>query len=509
MAKDDGGGGGVVKGLQQHLQQALFLPPSPIFDVPEFPPLRRVVPLPKRRRTTIDAPHDSNEGTAGAIVSKSEVGRKNATTMTMTPDELASTLSTSMALHSYYMPLFQQQQLHQSYHLELPSQPHTTNSDISSATTTTTNVLDTTAAATANVQVSKEDGQTGAGEIFKDDIDARHVDPADLKALGDNRYETVEDQERDMDSHDRFENGFDFGYEYSASGGNGGRPISLNKMGASDDLSTPMSTAPITSTSTSTSPPGKPKNFKKRKVPVAAHARLEDVMDPQDGEEEGGEALFGAERGIAAEPIDTVPPAPPPLSHMTLTSPYATTSNGGNNAGDNMSGVVLSFKKRGKLSPAAQAGLQLKEMLRNRKRQLATVLGAFSHNDSLALDQALSGRYPFAKYESQLQSGYATGMAAATNTTFNTISTDNGKAPQGPPISPSRLRKKRGRVLLSEIKKASVPVDENKRLPECAFSFEHDSPSTFFSNLFLFNLPHCLCWTLIHWNYNVSPSMNP
>lgn len=51
--------------------------------------------------------------------------------------------------------------------------------------------------------------------------------------------------------------------------------------------------------------------------------------------------------------------------------------------------------RKGRLSVATLAGLQHKEMLKNRKRQLAVVLGALSHGDTLALDQALSARYPF------------------------------------------------------------------------------------------------------------------
>ncbi|KAI0063970.1 hypothetical protein BV25DRAFT_324795 [Artomyces pyxidatus] len=50
--------------------------------------------------------------------------------------------------------------------------------------------------------------------------------------------------------------------------------------------------------------------------------------------------------------------------------------------------------RRGRMLPATLVGLQHKEMLRQRKRQLAAVLGALSHGDTLALDQALSAKYP-------------------------------------------------------------------------------------------------------------------
>ncbi|KAI6044446.1 hypothetical protein EDC04DRAFT_2642628 [Pisolithus marmoratus] len=47
------------------------------------------------------------------------------------------------------------------------------------------------------------------------------------------------------------------------------------------------------------------------------------------------------------------------------------------------------------ISPSTLAGLQHKELLNHRKRQLATVLGALSLGDTLALDQALSTHIPF------------------------------------------------------------------------------------------------------------------
>lgn len=54
-------------------------------------------------------------------------------------------------------------------------------------------------------------------------------------------------------------------------------------------------------------------------------------------------------------------------------------------------------QRKGKLSKATLAGLQHKDMLKTRKRQLAVVLGALTHGDTLALDQALSTSYPFAQ----------------------------------------------------------------------------------------------------------------
>lgn len=69
---------------------------SPIFDVLEFPPLRRVKPLPKRRRTTGPEP-DGNKGLLAAPSSNTQAVDPAA-------DELVASFSTSMALQSYYLP---------------------------------------------------------------------------------------------------------------------------------------------------------------------------------------------------------------------------------------------------------------------------------------------------------------------------------------------------------------------------------------------------------------------
>lgn len=57
---------------------------------------------------------------------------------------------------------------------------------------------------------------------------------------------------------------------------------------------------------------------------------------------------------------------------------------------------VTPTPRKGKITPSTLAGLQHKELLKHRKRQLAAVLGALSLGDTLALDQALSTHLPFA-----------------------------------------------------------------------------------------------------------------
>ncbi|KAI5121880.1 hypothetical protein M0805_001086 [Coniferiporia weirii] len=294
-----------------------------LFDAPEFPPLRRVIALPKRRRT-IDPAFDvpiKDGPTATDHLAEGD----NQTT----PGELASTLTTSMALQSYYTPLF-----------------------------------------------------NGVQEMFKDDIDSRHVDPGDLAA----RAHTQED-----------------GY---------GRDDGDREDGDYTDHLT------------------QPGNTKKRKVPVTLHARAgEDVLSAADGEESFADRAFLADRG-EAEAVEAVPPAPPPVSAA----------------------------KKGRLSRATRAGLQHKEMLKSRKRQLASLLGALSHNDSLALDQALSSSYPFIK----------------------SIHSKSGQELQGQPVRLSRrlARRKTRALTLMPNSTLAPPADENAKVPECSFTFEHDSPSS-------------------------------
>ncbi|OBZ73603.1 ATP-dependent RNA helicase ded1 [Grifola frondosa] len=76
-----------------HLPQAMYRPPSPIFDVPEFPTLRRVKPLPKRRRTSHD---DAVNPTPTAPASLDRPA---------TAEDLLAHADALTALQSYYLPV--------------------------------------------------------------------------------------------------------------------------------------------------------------------------------------------------------------------------------------------------------------------------------------------------------------------------------------------------------------------------------------------------------------------
>lgn len=113
-----------------------------------------------------------------------------------------------------------------------------------------------------------------------------------------------------------------------------------------------------------------PGNNKKRKVPanasISPHGH--DVGSGQSGEDEPTERNGPGEGRLDHDTVDGFSPA-------------------------SQAGIL--GQRKGKLTSAALAGLQHKEMLKHRKRQLAAVLGAISHGDTLALDQALTSHYPF------------------------------------------------------------------------------------------------------------------
>ena len=116
-----------------------------------------------------------------------------------------------------------------------------------------------------------------------------------------------------------------------------------------------------------------PGNTKKRKVPAnmsgAAHGH--DTSSTSGGEDEI------ADRAIPTGRTDS--------EYDSMGTQALNVSLGGTG------------QRRGKLSRATLAGLQHKDMLKSRKRQLAVVLGALSHGDTLALDHALSSPHLFAQ----------------------------------------------------------------------------------------------------------------
>jgi hypothetical protein len=196
-------------------------------------------------------------------------------------------------------------------------------------------------------------------------------------------------------------------------------------------------------------------NTKKRKVPAnmsggGRHGHRGDTGsgDNSGADDDDGQGGFGGSGGLGemSRGIPTGRPFeydhPPQSDDQGPLSPSST------------SGSTLSLLpgRKPKMSAATRAGLQHKEVLKSRKKQLAAVLGALSHGDTLALDQALSARYPY-------------GLPGEL------------KGALVPPKT--RLSKRKGPRILRELRTKNVGGAEStdSGFPFGDFSFAHDSAS--------------------------------
>jgi hypothetical protein len=135
-----------------------------------------------------------------------------------------------------------------------------------------------------------------------------------------------------------------------------------------------------------------PGNTKKRKVPANASVSQRDEVESSDHmQDEGEERGVQMGRVVDCDDLETssVERYMPGGAGYQHPHPYQLSPHA------SLVPTMYHGWKRGKLTAATLAGLQHKEMLKTRKRQLAAVLGALSHGDTLALDQALSVSYPF------------------------------------------------------------------------------------------------------------------
>jgi len=394
--------------------------PSPIFDVPEFPTLRRVKPLPKRRRTSAPISERSNPlslspATASALAAQGATAllHQSAAAAILqqhqqqlppsldtlgpnaTAEELlahADSLTARMALQNYYMPILGGVQ----NFLAGSASGHGAGNDASNAT----NAAAAAAAALAAVAGAGRNGQ--------------------LPPLS------------ELDS-------IEFGVHFAAAaaaaaaagvamGGLGSLGMGLPGMngmtmgmgaGMGMGMGVTGSHSPTAVLGSSQERVGEresrgreedggrgdgdyvdhirqPGNTKKRKVPANAGSSPRGGDGGDTGrvgspsgylDEEGGDGSLvgtgadtephrdgGRDRDRDYEAIPGSPAYPPPPFPGQLS---------------------MLVQKKGKLTAATLAGLQHKEVLKTRKRQLAAVMGALSHGDTLALDQALSANYPF------------------------------------------------------------------------------------------------------------------
>ena len=387
---------------------------SPIFDVPEFPTLRRVKPLPKRRRTGPGNEHVELSAEAPPSPSFPSRTEKHVDLQThpqqtsqtspppldsFIPPELLSRVdnpSTRMTLQNYYLPILGNVQNFLATHgVSAPS------GDGGSSNAAT--------AAAAALAAFAGAGRTGSIPIPPlADVDSIefgvHFAAAAAAAAA---------------------AGLPMGGLSTLGMGLEGINMHLGQAGADDgkvDTSIGrISPSPLcdvgglgTTREYGSSPEGssreddyhgrRPGNTKKRKIPANLSGSSRGLGTSGDNESpspsymEGGvlDSLSAFDGGVPSKTVNlskeqnynrdrdsdlASPPVLPPPSFPGQLS--------------------ILIQKKGKLTAATLAGLQHKERLKARKRQLAAVLGALSHGDTMALDQALTFSYSFASHSGE------------------------------------------------------------------------------------------------------------
>ncbi|KAJ4479728.1 hypothetical protein C8J55DRAFT_536297 [Lentinula edodes] len=311
---------------------------SPIFDAPEFPTLRRVKPLPKRRRTSSTHFSVLDSGTTN----NTDSGLGN------TPRMLVA--ETNGVPHSLHMPGLP------PIPLSLPGPDATAEELLAHADALQSYYFPILDAAAANINAvadgfanAVEPGYIHTGSDILSDLETgNHASSpgVGLAGLGINNLSL-----RDRDEH--------------------------SDRGDGDYID-------------------QPGNAKKRKVP-ANTSHLQGARDATSGEDEAEDRDGTLMIGIPTGTFET----------GANDSDTSQGDGGGEGAGEGgrspMSTIRrLLGRRKTRLSAVTLAGLQHKETLKIRKRQLAAVLGALSLGDTLALDQALSSNsaYPFSSSSS-------------------------------------------------------------------------------------------------------------
>ncbi|KAF8655041.1 hypothetical protein AX16_003277 [Volvariella volvacea WC 439] len=398
---------------------------SPIFDVPEFPTLRRVKPLPKRRRTSSNTTLPDADVVVGSVpVGNGILLPPSLEGLTMpgpdaTPEELlvhADQLSARMAISSYYMPM-------------LSAAPDF--SQLNSAA-----MRKGFGAGGKGGQSEMLLGATGEG-VDQDEDEGVAVHGEGVTELvphdedpEDEHSQSYTESNVTLSDLDLTAASLDYGMGYPVPGvrtsgggirGPGAEIGIVNPQGVDDEHGDGDFMEHLQ----------QPGNTKKRKVPTNVpnspreHHDLTTVhtIAPDDINERGELSTFS--NGRSTNDYDAI---------GLSSSQYATT-------------LSLLAQKKSKLAAATLAGLQHKEMLKTRKRQLAAVLGALSHGDALALDQALSANYP-----------------------FNSSAFDDLTDP--PKVRLSRRRALRMARALRQLAKKHKPPNRNRvRIPRSEFTF--------------------------------------
>ncbi|KAH9857259.1 hypothetical protein C2E23DRAFT_856716 [Lenzites betulinus] len=307
--------------------------PSPAYEPAELPTLRRMKPLPKRRRTSAEhpAPAAPLSTTASPPASEPDDSEEDG------PDGVsagAERMTAQIALQAYYAPVL------------------------------------------GGVRELVRLGAPAAGGEPPLDLSSGLAASGFGLSLGLGPY-----------------TGAGYGYGYDGAGG-GGAGLD-GRDGLDDDESGEGDYIDHLQ---------QPGNTKKRKVPAnmsgSAHGH------------DGGSSGEGAEEELADRAIPTGHERDGEASPVRGGVNAGGGDGGGGGGGGGLGigygsvlGMILQSRsgRRGRLTRATLAGLQYKEILRSRKRQVAAVLGPA--HDTLAIEQALSANYPFLQAGLDYRSG--------------------------------------------------------------------------------------------------------
>ncbi|KAH9479745.1 hypothetical protein JR316_0008340 [Psilocybe cubensis] len=452
--------------------------PSPIFDVPEFPALRRVKPLPKRRRTTVSADNENGlsmsstpsgipipdlpffEHIAQQVVQRHLAMANGATSvedLVVESDELMGSLS----LQDYYLPPMAGSQRFMGVG----------ETDVDGENRNASNAA--AAAAAAAISAVTAAGRNGQIPLPMSDLDSlefgvHFAAAAAAAAAAGVAMGSLGSLGLGLAGMSLGSDGADVNGPNADAGSNLGR----NPGGRSRDEDDGRGDGDYMDHLR------QPGNTKKRKVPanmspggpegtIRPGSPSSGYLEEDGGSLEGGpvhsfedddaQLQFQRERDRERErerershspnfsnPAHPYPPAPFPGQ------------------------LAMVARKRGKLMAVTLAGLQHKELLKSRKRQLAAVMGALSHGDTLALDQALtSASYGYRAY----------GAGGLSKTNSSPDSSDDPHA-QARAQGLSVRKSKRRTVRLARAMKIMLAMPQRRirhpdavPFPECEFEF--------------------------------------
>ncbi|KAF9054702.1 hypothetical protein BJ165DRAFT_1399875 [Panaeolus papilionaceus] len=474
--------------------------PSPIFDAPEFPVLRRMRPLPKRRRTAAGA----NNGHDHISLNHQQSG--GMPTASFTTHGAAATALIQQGLGV----LHQHQQQHGQSALEmlasattgLPMEEFLNGTEVISARIALQNyympILGTVqnflAANAAAIATGTNPNSNTAGEDSSDPNQPTHTNTtantaaaaaaAALAAItnaGTTRAGQLPVSLADLDS-------IEFGVHFAAAAAAAAAAgVAMGGLGGMDFgfPSTNMGHAPTsmpapvpTHSRDDEDPRGdadyldhmqQPGNTKKRKVPAnVGGSPRGSGRRAEGGEDEGSLGTYandGHDGGQGSEHPSrdrngdeyNCDPQDRQASDSTSTSSTPGTSYPPAPFPGQLSLVV---KKRGKMTAVTLAGLQHKEILKSRKRQLAAVMGALSHGDTLALDQALSASLPL-----------LSGFGSMVNGSGNGVGDEEERKPRLRKSKRWSVRLARAMKVLLETPERRIPHPDAMPFPSAPFNF--------------------------------------